>query len=946
MSEENNDQIQENENNEENAENKPEEEIQNNLVKEETVEKEGEELGEAKEEPANEIVAENEEEPKEETLEEKKDEEPKEEVQEEPKEEAQEEPKEEAQEEQKLEVQEEPQEEPKEEAQEEPKEEDQEEPKEEVQEEPKEEPQEEPKEENEEEQQEEPKEENEEEPKEENEEEPKEEPQEENSEESKEEPKEEYKEVDIYTREETKEEPRKLYDRQETKEEPKEEEADKEDKSDSEQKEVEIPTEIILFSTLSKEDKIKYFNFFIANDTQFIHEPQGTWLAEIDIFDDDKPEEAEEVSSKQKDIKNLRQSAFRSTKKDYDTIYSKLINVINPSPGIKGKKVDINAIKYMIQEIYSLKFLKDTQALFSKEDSEPESFPVFVGNFLINKFPKKDILNKKAVDFMLSLDFYGLKHKEIKIFQQFVTEEYDAEDLIFYLFVRSCIEKELKVFFLEKAKENLGQGLLYGQEDDDIMVPVKKCDKLAKAIFGTEDKDLLKTFMSNIKKLAETDAADEKKKHLKANAILNMALENYHDSRGKVDEADEDQENDSEDGKKKKKKDKKKKDKGKEKDKEKDKDKDKKKQKKKKEEEVKKEKKDKKEALKKKAPKRKVESSEDEKEENYGDSDENNEEEEEEEERITRKQPTKLRAQKKGNLKSYGTSSKPKAGSATKTKTKTSTLNTASKPGKGGKVTTTIKVVTNKTASKPSTKINAPTKSTTSSRMNTSGNKNKSARKASKEPREAREPREVRETREAREPRGESKKKRVQTSSMGKRKQTSSVGRRPASGLYSSDNYEQTQDFKKILNRNRIDKVKTESDKINCLLYIISDYFKQKEIDAYFKEIIDSNPIFQSYAPKINTHIKNTKEFTLKKLSGICKYVAAGDKTGYYNFMRIKDKNGKGNYETLKSTFNSLLKSGPLKHLNENDIKEYCKMILDIPELSVQTSKSLLKHCE
>ena len=981
MSEENNEQNPENENNEENAENKPEEENTINLVKEERVEKEGEETGEAKEEPTNEVVAESGEEPKTEIVEEKKEEEqPKEEVQEEPKEETQEEPKEEAQEEQKLEIQEEPkeepqeepkeeaqeeqkietQEEPKEEPQEEPKEETQEEPKEEPQEEPKEEPQEEPKEEPQEEPKEEPKEENEEEPKEEpqeepqeepkeeNEEEPKEEPQEDSSEESKEEPKDEYKEVDIYTREEPKEEPKKLYDKQESKDEPKEEEADKDDKSDksdSEQKEAEVPTEIILFSTLSKEDKIKYFNFFIANDTQFYHEPEGTWLAEIDIFEDDKPEENEEISSKQKDIKNLRQSAFRSTKKDYDTIYSKLINVINPPPGVKGKKMDINAIKYMIQEIYSLKFLKDTQDLFNKEDSEPEAFPVFVGNFLINKFPKKDILHKKAVDFMLSLDFYGLKHKEIKIFQQFVTEEYDAEDLIFYLFVRSCIEKELKVFFLEKAKENLGQGLLYGQEDDDIMVPVKKCDKLAKAIFGTEDKDLLKSFMSNIKKLVETDAADEKKKHLKANAILNMALQNYHDSRGKVDEADEDQENDSDGGKKKKKKDKDKKKKDKGKDKDKDKDKDKKKLKKKKEEEVKKEKK---EVKKKKAPKRKVESSEDEKEENYGDSDENNEEEEEEE-RISRKQPTKLRAQKKGNLKSYNTTSKPKAGSATKQRTKTSTLTTASKPGKGPKVTNTIKVVTNKTATKPSTKANAPTKSITSSRINTSGNKNKSARKASKEPRQVRETRESKESREPREhkePRGESKKKRVPTSSAGKRKQTSSVGRRPAPTLYPSDNYEQTQDFKKILSRNRIEKVKTESDKINCLLFIINDYFKLKEIDPYFKSILDSNPIFQSYASKINTHIKNTKEFTLKKLSGICKYVAAGDKVGYYNFMRVKDKNGKGNYENLKSTFNSLLKSGPLKHLNENDIKEYCKMILDIPELSIQTSKSLLKHCE
>ena len=141
--------------------------------------------------------------------------------------------------------------------------------------------------------------------------------------------------------------------------------------------------------------------------------------------------------------------------------------------------------------------------------------------------------------------------------------------LISYTNLNNLISESEMKEFLEKAKENLGQGLLYGQEDDDIMVPVKKCEKLAKAIYGTEDKDLLKTFMTNIKKLVETDAADEKKKHLKANAILNMSLENYHNSRGKVDEANEDQEKDSDDDKKKKKKDKKKKEKEKEKGKEK-----------------------------------------------------------------------------------------------------------------------------------------------------------------------------------------------------------------------------------------------------------------------------------------------------------------------------------------------------------------------------------------
>jgi len=629
--------------------------------------------------------------------------------------------------------------------------------------------------------------------------------------------------------------------------------------------------------------------------------------------------------SKQNDSKNLRQSAFRSTKKDYDAIYSKLINVINPSPGIKGKKMDINAIKYMIQEIYSLKFLKDTQALFNKEDVEPEPFPVFVGNFLINKFPKKDTLHKKAVDFMLSLDFYGLKHKDIKVFQQFVTEEYDADDLIFYLFVRSCIEKEQKVFFLEKAKENLGQGLLYGQEDDDILVPVKKCEKLAKAIFGTEETELMGTFMENIKKLLDTDAADEKKKHLKANAILNMSLANYHDSRGKVDEADEDKERDSdEEDKKKKKKDKKKK--------EKDKEKDKKKHKKKKEEEEVKETKKKKN--------KKKEESEDEDNKNLEEPKEENGDESEDEpveEKVVKKPATKLRSQKKSNLKTGGSNAKTSSG----TKSKTSASTTASKPTKTTKVSTTIKVPANKTGMKSSNpnKMNISSKGGTN-RINTSGNTNAGKTTISRPARKT-----------SQEARGESKnklksgKRAPGASSVGKRKQTSSVGKRTLPGFYATDQVEQSQEFKKILNKNRIEKVKTEAEKSTCLLYIISDYFKLREIDGYFKTIIESNPIFQSFAPKIYSNIKNTKEFTLKKLNGICKYIAAGDKNGFYNFMKIRDK-GKCNFDAMKSHYNNLLKSGPLKNLNEVDIGDFCKTILDIPELSVQTTKSLLKYCE
>ena len=180
--------------------------------------------------------------------------------------------------------------------------------------------------------------------------------------------------------------------------------------------------------------------------------------------------------------------------------------------------------------------------------------------------------------------------------------------------------------------------------------------------------------------------------------------------------------------------------------------------------------------------------------------------------------------------------------------------------------------------------------------------------------------------------------------SVGKRKPANSVGKRKLPG-FGNEEEELTQDFKKILNKNKVDKVRTDNEKTTCLLYIISDYFKLKEIDGFFKSIIEKNPMFKSYSSKIYSNIKTPKEFTLKKLNGICKYISSGDKSGFYNFIKVKDKGLKNNFDTLKSNYNNIFKKN-LKNLSENDISHFCKAILEIPELTLQTTKSLLKYCE
>ena len=185
-------------------------------------------------------------------------------------------------------------------------------------------------------------------------------------------------------------------------------------------------------------------------------------------------------------------------------------------------------------------------------------------------------------------------------------------------------------------------------------------------------------------------------------------------------------------------------------------------------------------------------------------------------------------------------------------------------------------------------------------------------------------------------------------------KESSSVGKRNNSANKRAGNVagkldeSELQDFKKILAKNKVERVKTEKEKVEYLKNVISDYFRYKEIDKFFRKMIESNPIFKGVSSKIMKNVKNTKEFSLRKLNAINALVASGDKNAFYNFMKIKEKDkvNRNYFEIMKKSFNSLVKGGPLKNMAEIEISNYCRIVLDFPEFSIQVSKDLLKYCE
>jgi hypothetical protein len=202
-----------------------------------------------------------------------------------------------------------------------------------------------------------------------------------------------------------------------------------------------------------------------------------------------------------------------------------------------------------MEEIYSIRFIKDTSTLRnqlmkhnkSRDIDMKDPFPSFVVEFLANKYVKKPMIDQHALDILLSADYFKNNSKEIKIFYKFLNEEYDTDDLIFFLFVRSCIEKEMKIMFIEKAREEIKLQQYEDKEkiDTDLYLNIRTCFRsnlflfknlVANTIFGNEEELLLNSFME---KIEQNLVSSQKigKNMIAASTILEITLEDYHQSR-------------------------------------------------------------------------------------------------------------------------------------------------------------------------------------------------------------------------------------------------------------------------------------------------------------------------------------------------------------------------------------------------------------------------------
>ncbi len=126
---------------------------------------------------------------------------------------------------------------------------------------------------------------------------------------------------------------------------------------------------------------------------------------------------------------------------------------ISPVQQVRPKIMTGKNYVQLLSELYNFKYKKDAnileEELIARKGSNKEKAPFsdFVLEFLKEKFKTKRMIEQNVLNLAASTEALELDVIEAKLFGKFLSGEYDNEDLMFFLFIRNTISKELKIQF-------------------------------------------------------------------------------------------------------------------------------------------------------------------------------------------------------------------------------------------------------------------------------------------------------------------------------------------------------------------------------------------------------------------------------------------------------------------------------------------------------------------
>lgn len=225
--------------------------------------------------------------------------------------------------------------------------------------------------------------------------------------------------------------------------------------------------------------------------------------------------------------------------------FSKLITLKNELK--PPKKRPVTWLMRLIEEIYDARFIHDSADFKDEEPVDKEyaeaakdrlsrQFPIFLVDFFSKRYGVRIIVDQNCWDLLFNVNLYREKFLEVAIFGRFLEEFYDPDDLLFFLYVRSIIQKEIGINFRNHWNE-LGRKSL----EETVWLSYSSCVKVSRVVFVSESDPLFRVFMDMIeakdpetgkyKHLVGSVSRKRDTRRIKVINFLHLALAEYHSTR-------------------------------------------------------------------------------------------------------------------------------------------------------------------------------------------------------------------------------------------------------------------------------------------------------------------------------------------------------------------------------------------------------------------------------
>ena len=290
-----------------------------------------------------------------------------------------------------------------------------------------------------------------------------------------------------------------------------------------------LPSRAFVLSELpGAREKEIYYKLLLENGAKFFQDEQGNYIASVRLLAPGVKKAEPHAMTDHALKKSLllpyeeRMSTLAkigsvsievSGKNQFNySPYPRFVTLIaDTGDVVKPKTRILSWVMKIIEDVYDARFAQEKTDLDEDEDFKKNKekgkekkkhkndesvhmkvFPVFVVRRLSMTKGLKKVVDQTCWDLLANVDKYRKDYLEVEIFARFLTEFYDYQDLLFFLYVRSVISNVLHIFFKTKWTRPDHAG----KQVSALWMSYRECMQVSKIVFGVDGEPMMHEFVN------------------------------------------------------------------------------------------------------------------------------------------------------------------------------------------------------------------------------------------------------------------------------------------------------------------------------------------------------------------------------------------------------------------------------------------------------------------